>query len=323
MQRIRLEGEIFEAETNSFLLTTGSDTVSLLDTGIGTPNCESQLRAALEGFSLSMSDIDCILLTHFHYDHAGLASTIQQEAAATVYCHSADAPLVAGTADRFLEEIVRKGGRLATWGVPSRKRDELRHILEASASLGGGPVEVTSIADGETVSAGGHEVIVHHLPGHTAGHVAYEIDDSTVVVGDLLHPTKTPNVGGDYRLDNPIAAYLASLTRLSDMEPKEVWPGHGESIQRPTKRINEIIEHHYHRSRQVLDIIDTLDGGRPWAVAQEMFGDLSGIHVLNGVGEAAAHLAFLASVDAVDQVGDAFHHRTNNRDIAPEFPRFP
>ncbi|MFC7233104.1 hypothetical protein ACFQMM_20240 [Saliphagus sp. GCM10025308] len=65
-------------------------------------------------------------------------------------------------------------------------------------------------------------------------------------------------------------------------------PGHGETVDRV--RIEAIRNHHDERTRRVETALEARTKATPWALAQDLFGELEGIHAKFGAGEAAAHL---------------------------------
>lgn len=106
------------------------------------------------------------------------------------------------------------------------------------------------------------------------------------------------------------------------------FPGHGAAVALP-ERIATIRDHHADRVRNVLAALPASDaalpgtddagpptrtaaapdsssdaGRTPWTVACELFGDLEGIHVKMGAGEAAAHLAFAVGRGLAERVGE-------------------
>ena len=90
------------------------------------------------------------------------------------------------------------------------------------------PDDVRELADGETLTLGGLEFTVAHMPGHTQGSVTFRSvaeDLDALFAGDLLFAGsigRTDLPGGDH------AAMLASLARtLTLPDATIVLPGHG------------------------------------------------------------------------------------------------
>ena len=82
------------------------------------------------------------------------------------------------------------------------------------------------VKGGETLSLGGDVTVsVHHIPGHTAGSVAYVVDgQQTVFVGDAVQIHGAAN--GFPGFEDP-AAYRSSLQYLRDeVRPEHLYLGH-------------------------------------------------------------------------------------------------
>ncbi|MEY7850675.1 MBL fold metallo-hydrolase [Natrarchaeobius sp. A-rgal3] len=308
MDRISLGNEEFEGNNNAYVLDGGDgDALALVDTGIAMSDCRAQLRTGLAERGYEFADVDDIVLTHFHPDHAGLVGEIQAESDATVYVHEADAPLVAQDTDAVAAFDRQRRDVLEEWGLPDEPRSELLGFLEAVREIQGEGADVTSIADGDTVAVGGHTLEAVHTPGHTAGLCCLEIgempettggdegvDGLEAFVGDAILPVYTPNVGGaDVRVERPLEKYLTSLERIADREYDRVWPGHRDPIDDPTDRALTIRDHHRERTGNVLEVLTEHGPADPWTVSAHLFGDLEGIHILHGPGEAYAHLDHL------------------------------
>jgi glyoxylase-like metal-dependent hydrolase (beta-lactamase superfamily II) len=300
MDAIPLDNEEFEGRNNAYLLD--DDGVGLVDTGVATPRTRRELRERLADRGYEFFDIDSIALTHWHPDHAGLAGEIQATSGATVYAHAADAPLIEGDPGALSALDDRRLALLEEWGLPERKREALLDFLAAHEGIAGEPAEVTRIEDGETIEVGGVTLETFHTPGHAAGLCCFEVGGEAFV-GDTILPVYTPNVGGaDVRVEAPLATYLDSLARLAERDYDRVWPGHRDPIEEPNDRAREIAAHHRERTERVLGVLE--DGAADaWTVSAHLFGELEGIHVLHGPGEAFAHLDHLERGGCVERDG--------------------
>ncbi|MFC5973058.1 MBL fold metallo-hydrolase [Halomarina salina] len=302
MKAISLGNRAFEGLNNAYLLE--GEVTTLVDTGIATPDTESDLRDGLGEAGYEFADVEQILVTHFHADHAGLAGAVQEESDAVVRAHEADAALVAQDPDAVEAMEERQRTLLDRWGMPEDAQSELLDTMSGALGIDGQAVDVTTFGDGEQFTAGDVTVETVSLPGHSAGLTGFAFESDyrglsgegrELFSGDALLPYYTPNVGGaDVRVERPLAQYLDTLTRIADGRYARAWPGHRGPIVDPAGRARDIAVHHRERTDRVLSVLDEHGPADAWTVSAHLFGDLSSIHILHGPGEASAHLDHLA-----------------------------
>jgi glyoxylase-like metal-dependent hydrolase (beta-lactamase superfamily II) len=157
------------------------------------PTVREQLRAQ----GLSVADLDAILVTHIHLDHAGgTGSLVRENPRLAVYVHSNGAPhmidptkLIASATQLWGTELPKMFGN--TLPVP---KENLR-VLEG----------------GEKIAVGANKIDVEYTPGHAWHHVSY-FDDSNGVafVGDT----------GGIHIDN--GPFILPATPPPDID-LEIW----------------------------------------------------------------------------------------------------
>lgn len=293
MHAIRLDNTVFEGENVVYLLDPADGPTTLIDAGVPTPTVREDLRDGLDAAGVGVEGLDRILLTHWHWDHAGLAGELQAESGASVHVHELDAPLVDGSGREAFTEHRRQC--FQRWGIPTERREALTSFIDGHAELAGEPADVTPFEHGARFELGEEALRVVHLPGHAAGLSAFCYEDrNEAFVGDALLPEYTPNVGGaDPRVERPVPTYASSLRWLAAADLDRVYPGHRDPIDDPAGRAREILEHHEDRTERTREALATLGASTAWDVALELFGDLESIHVMHGPGEAWAHLEAL------------------------------
>ncbi|WP_224450273.1 MBL fold metallo-hydrolase [Haloprofundus salilacus] len=280
----------------------------VVDPGPPGDDAWDRLVSGIEETGLELRDVSSVLVTHWHVDHAGLAPRLCETSDATLYLHESDAAFVADYAAARRERVDRDARKLAAWGVPNETVESVVAGDRPSPMPDEYPVE--SLVDGDTVV--GVETI--HTPGHTLGHAAFvahgdERNDATLFVGDAVLPTYTPNVGGsDTRVADALETYQGTLSNLRERaaasrQTETAHPGHGAELSLGP-RIDEILTHHEIRTERVYDCVEKRGPLTPWQVATHLFGEMCGIHVKMGAGEAAAHLSALAAAGRVERVGD-------------------
>lgn len=316
IERIAHDGASPEGQNSTYVLPTRG---VVIDPGPPGEEAWRRLTAGLEAAGVERTDIEHVIVTHWHIDHAGLAPRLREATDATIHMHESDAPLLADYAVEREARLQRDARRLRSWGVP---RDVIETVRERDTPS---PVPdecpVVPHTDGDTVT----DLELLHTPGHTRGHLAVATGDTdsgftgspwrrrgtepVLFVGDLVLPSYTPNVGGsDTRVTDPLTDFLGSLAtieaRTSGSSTLTARPGHGEGVAL-NSRIGTIRRHHRQRLRDVARVFEEHERVTPWTVATELFGDMEGIHAKMGAGEAAAHLQFMDERDVVEQFGSS------------------
>jgi glyoxylase-like metal-dependent hydrolase (beta-lactamase superfamily II) len=117
------------------------------------------LNTHLKTRGLSVADLDALLLTHIHLDHAGATGTLVREnPALRVFVHSKGAPHLADPA-----KLLASAGRL--WG------DDLPRLFGETLPVP--PQNIQILEGGETLAVGAQKIEVLYTPGHASHHVTY------------------------------------------------------------------------------------------------------------------------------------------------------
>jgi glyoxylase-like metal-dependent hydrolase (beta-lactamase superfamily II) len=108
-----------------------------------------------------------------------------------------------------------------------------------------------ALTDGEMVAAGDSALAVVHTPGHSPDHLCFWHQESRqLFCGDIAWKGSTVVIPSSHGGD--VAAYLASLERILQLDPQAMLPAHGPVIDRPVELLREYIEHRAMREQQVL-----------------------------------------------------------------------
>ena len=158
-------------------------------------------------------------LTHAHPDHQGASREV---------CEALGIPLWCGAEDA---DAMEQGT------IPKTQPDRLLNRAIARFWLGPPHPVARRLEEGDVV--GGFEVL--HVPGHSAGHVAYWREaDRALVLGDVI--TNIDTLTGLPGLHEPKPFFTPdparnreSARRLAELEPRLVCFGHGKPLRDPRK----------------------------------------------------------------------------------------
>jgi len=194
---------------------------AIVDTGIASSPAEGMVPA-LEKLGRSIENVRWILLTHGHIDHLGGAHALWELTGrrANVVIHEADAHLLRSRRAHVDQYVDVRQQYIDNPNALEEQTRAANHVIS-------GEMEPTMLVKGgEKLSLGGGVTVsVHHIPGHTAGSVAYVVDgQQSVFVGDAVQIHGAANGFPGY--EDP-AAYRASLRYLRDeVRPQHLYLGH-------------------------------------------------------------------------------------------------
>jgi glyoxylase-like metal-dependent hydrolase (beta-lactamase superfamily II) len=198
---------------------------SLVDPGPG--STLETLRRELNTRGILVNDLDAILLTHIHLDHAGATGAlIRENPRLAVYVHKLGAPhmidpskLLASAARLWPNDLQRLFGEALP--VPA---ENLR-ILEG----------------GETLTLGARKIAVVYTPGHASHHVSYfENLEGVAFVGDtagvqiegnayVMPATPPPDID--------LGVWDASFAAILERKPARLFLTHFGCSEKPAEHI--------------------------------------------------------------------------------------
>jgi glyoxylase-like metal-dependent hydrolase (beta-lactamase superfamily II) len=196
--------------------------VALIDSGAA-DSPSGAVSATLRELGLDWPDVDYLLNTHGHPDHAGGNGELKAAAPQVqIGIHPADKHLLQGPAAHMTSEtdgsaVLRLMGRD---DLLQEREAVLRKVVGRSAGID------RELVDGDVVDLGDDmRLRVVHTPGHTAGSVCYLLErDGIVFSGDAVqgHGWRS----GVAPIYHDVARYSDSLTRIADLGASTLCMGH-------------------------------------------------------------------------------------------------
>ncbi len=278
---------------NGYLLAD-DDGYTLVDCGWKADDVLAALHAGLAEQGRTLRDVRRLLITHFHFDHYGLAGTLVAAGVPALMMHARDwdvarvhlADLDGSDADADAW-IARNG-----YALEQSMADDLQHhrsdLVEPTRLL----------ADGDRVG----RLRAVWTPGHTPGHLCFaDTVSGKLLTGDHVLDPVTPHVGiwHEHRGD-PLGDYVRSLHAVRGLGPGGALPAHGEPFPDLDRRVDELLAHEHGREQQVLAALERgaasaagVAGALPWRRRNDPFSALHPAHQQFAVAETLAHLEHL------------------------------
>jgi len=247
----------FMVESVYLYLLEGDEGLTLVDCGPNLEITRNSLSKFLAGIGRQVSDINLIIITHYHVDHYGYAGELKRLTGAEIAMHRIGAGLVRGYesgSGRYIDAVVRLAAR---YGMPREYIDIIKPFFGAMQEVVS-PARIDRVLeDGDEISVGGSKYVVLWTPGHSPDHIClYSPERKVLFSGDHLLQEITPHIGIDtLKGVNPLKDYLKSLKRMKDYDIALALPGHGPVVNDPQGRVDEILRHHEERMRLMYEAV--------------------------------------------------------------------
>ena len=191
----------------------GGGSLALVDPGPA--SCLETLEQGLQAIGARLADVDRLLLTHIHLDHAGAAgSIVRAHPRVRVVVHERGAPHLADPSKLLASAARLYGDQMdRLWGAVEPVPRENLVVLQG----------------GERLEAGGRTFDVAYTPGHASHHVSYfDASSGVAFVGDtagvcidggyVLPPTPPPDID--------LEQWGASVQRIEAWSPSSLFLTH-------------------------------------------------------------------------------------------------
>lgn len=196
---------------NSYLWV-GPDSVSLFDTGWA--HSAPLLEAALATLDRTTADVEHVVLSHFHEDHAGAASVVATWPHSRIVAGAPEAPVITGQ---------------TPGPVPMLTTAETAIHEPSTEPPSAAPCRVDdTVTDGDVLTFGGKAQVLL-TPGHTVGSLALHLPAlDTVLTGDTVAELHGSVILGVFDVDRELTRH--SMLRIAETGAAVAGFGHGEAV---------------------------------------------------------------------------------------------
>lgn len=206
-------------------LYQGAEGIAVID-----PGYTGSFRAVLAFLTsqgLRPADLQWVILTHHHIDHAGTALALCGATGARLAVHQNDAPYL---------RSVRPREPLTLFGIADLLSPRLASYVVSCADC-----DLRVLDDGERIAG----LTVVHCPGHTPGSIClWSGSESALFTGDVLNNERglrTP----PWTVNHSHRTATRAPQRLSGLRFERAYFGHGPAIlERADQRVRSYVEHH-------------------------------------------------------------------------------
>jgi len=240
--------------------------ITIIDTGIKSEANEMMFNRSLKELGLKVSDISNVILTHWHWDHSGLASSIVAQSGAQTIAHVYELPRLMGG---YGDLCVLSENTKAFYRSHGLSADLSETLVALAYSYGLPSLELKhmkAVSDGEEIIGDDYRLKILHTPGHTPGSICVYEENTGILFGsDTLYGRLFPHPVAEIYLSkggliySSLGFYPASLEKLGLMNFSQCLPGHGSPFS-PVKdvidAVSRFIERRLSRLMRLLESAD-------------------------------------------------------------------
>jgi glyoxylase-like metal-dependent hydrolase (beta-lactamase superfamily II) len=254
--KITLSTPFAVGDVNVYLVK--GDALTLVDAGPLTDTAWVQLTEQLSLLGYTPQDIEQIVLTHHHPDHAGLLDRFSSSV--KIYGHPYN-KFWLDRNDHFHEVYDRFFHQLAIQsGLPQEYVRAIHKFKSPLKFMGNRKLDI-EIKEGDVIPGMEEWKIIETL-GHAQSHLSfYRESDGTLIAGDHIlanispNPLIEPPFEGELERSKPLLQYNASLKKLLDIPISLAYTGHGDNITDVHGLIPKRLGKQDERARGVLEMI--------------------------------------------------------------------
>lgn len=297
-------------------LLRGDHGWTLVDTGLATDGTRA-LWERIVAEHLGGEPVQALVCTHFHYDHAGLASWITERFGVPLYMSLGEF-LMMRMLDPAATPVPSPEQRhfYARAAMPPDRAERVFETLRRDPFMPPRQSQFRRLRGGDVLTVGPRRWQVLIGEGHSPEHVClYCAEDRLLIGGDQLLPRITSNVlvNAFEPEGNPLALWFESLERLERCAADTiVLPSHQGAFRGLHERVRQLREHHRRQFHELRTVVSERGACTAFEAMTALYPRLR--HPADdmlALGETVAHLSWLRYRGVIErrlEADDAFHY---------------
>lgn len=270
IHKIEIPTPFAVGDVNAFVVK--GDALSLVDAGPKTPEAYEALKRGLNEIGYTFNDIEQVILTHHHPDHAGWMDAFDK---AELIGHPYNDLWLKRDRDfmeyhdRFYLQCLKEEG------VPENYFNWVEKMKRPIQLMGDRTLERT-IGEGDEWTGHPGWIVMETL-GHAQSHIAlFNEKTSEMIGGDLVlekvssNPLIEPPANREADRPKSLLQYNASLTRLLELQVDIIYSGHGNEVRNIGPLIKTRLQKQHERAMKVHAMLD--DGSKTiFSLTKQLF----------------------------------------------------
>ena len=270
IQKIVIPTPFAVGDVNAFLIK--GDILSLVDAGPKTPEAYEALKQGINSAGYTFKDIEQVILTHHHPDHAGWIDAFDN---AKILGHKYNDLWLKRDEAFFRYHDAFYLDCLIEEGVPEQYLRWVKKMKRSVAFMGERPLD-GMLSEGDTLP--GHPGwTVMETPGHAQSHIVlWDEQNKTMIGGDLVlekvssNPLIEPPLDPAQGRQRSLLQYNESLKRILTLPVDVIYTGHGNEVRNAHELIESRLVKQHERAMKVRAMMD--DGTRTiFELTRELF----------------------------------------------------
>ncbi len=291
-------------DVNAYVIK--GERLTLVDVGPKTEETWLSLTEQLKELGIQPSDVEQVILTHHHPDHAGLLDYFPDSL--EVYGHPVNDRWIHPTEAFLVENEHFFMKSFLEFGIPETYlqfigmlKKELKyscdrtltgHLREGDRPLG--------LSDWRVIET----------PGHAQSHIGlYREKDAIFIGGDHLlahispNPILEPPLPGEKERPKPQLQYNQSLKKLLEVPIDLVYSGHGEEIYNKNELIHKLLSKQHERAQKVKSWLEK-EPLTVFEACQLLFPKIYQRQLSLTISETVAQFDYLTDLEEISVVND-------------------